>query len=417
MRPAAVDPRPLLWHWERWAALVWGLSLVVVSARLLLMPRSPTVYQETGRNYAPSRSVYREYGEAGHHWRAGQDLYQGLGGYRYSPPVTLLFAGFSYLPARAGEVLWRLFSAGLFLGGLAWWGRCGLPRPLTPGQHGLLLLLAAPLSLSSLNNGQANLFLAGLLVLAVTASARGRWNVAALCLVVAVLLKAYPVAVALLLVVLYPRQLGWRLPLGLALGLALPFLLQDQDYVSRQYHSWLGDLRSDDRTAWPLETSYRDMWLLCRLWHLPLGLGGYRVVQLGAAALAAGLCLAGRRAGWPAGRLLPLLFVLGSCWMMLFGPATESSTYCLFAAPLAWAALDAFAGRRPAWVRGGVAVSYGLVAGAFVAGWFPFAPRIYTLGPHPLGALVLWLTVLVQMLTGLRRPGAAEPAPPAARAA
>jgi hypothetical protein len=406
MRAEAVRKGPGLGGWERWAALVWGVALVVVSTRVLLLPGS--------------RSVYPAYGEAGRHWRAGADLYQDLSGYRYPPPVAVLFAAFSCLPDGAAEMLWRLLGSAAFLGGLAWWGRAGLPRPLTPGQLGLLFLLAAPVSMSTLNNGQANLLLAGLLVLAVTAAARGRWNLTTLFLVLACLLKAYPVAIALLLLLLYPRQLGWRLPLALAVGAALPFALQDPDYVSRQYQNWLRNLATDDRTAWPLEEGYRDVWLLCRLWHLPVSRLGYLALQLGAAALLAGLCLAGRLAGWAPRRLLGFLFVLGCCWMMLFGPATESATYALLAAPLAWVALDAWAERRPLWVRGSVAVSYVLLAGAFVAGWFPFARAVHALGIHPLGTLILFVTLVVRMLADLARrgtAGGAASAPPSARAA
>jgi hypothetical protein len=393
-------------EWARWAVLVWGLALIIVAGRVLLKPGQ--------------RSVYPEYERAGQNWRAGHDLYCGLGGYRYSPPATLIFAAFSLAPSGTGEALWRLLGAGLFLGGLACWGRVGLPRTWSRDQLGLLFLLAAPLSLSSLNNGQANLHLAGLLVLSVAGAAWGRWNLVTLCLVLACLLKGYPVALALLLLVLYPRQLGWRLPLGLTVGLALPLLLQDADYVFRQYHQWLGDLRSDNRADWEFIKSYRDFWLLCRLWHLPVSRQAYLALQLGAAGLTAALCLAGRLRGLDPRRLLALVLVLASCWMMLFGPATESSTYALLAVPLAWMVLDAWIECRPLWVRSGTGVSYALLTGSFLAGWFPIGTEVHALGPQPLGTLILFLLVLIGTLLDLMRPGSDNlltPAAPSARAA
>jgi hypothetical protein len=381
-------------NWAKWAVLVWGLALSIVTLLVLVHP---------GR-----RSVYPEYAKAGQNWRDGQDLYCGLGGYRYSPSATLLFATLSYIPGGMGEALWRLLGAGLFLGGLAWWGRAGLVQRLTSDQLGLLFLLAAPLSLSSLHNGQANLHLAGLLVLAVAGAARGRWNLVTVCLVAACLLKVYPIALALLLLVAYPRQLSWRLPLGLVVGLALPLLLQDPEYVYRQYHHWLADLRSDDRMDWRLVDSYRDVWLLCRLWHLPVSRQTYLFLQLGAAGLTAVLGLAGRLRGWRPPRLLALLLVVASCWMMLFGPATESSTYCLLAAPLAWMVLDSWMEARPRWLRGGIAASYVLLVGSFMAAWFPIAGKVHALGPQPLAALLLFLLTIAQMLAELVRPHSSE---------
>jgi hypothetical protein len=364
------------------ACLVWGGALLVVGLRVFFWPGQ--------------RSVYPEYAAAGQHWRQGQDLYVGLGGYRYSPPATLLFALLSLAPASWGEVFWRLLSTAVFLGGLISWERaCPGSAPV---RRGGFLLAAAPLALSSLNNGQANLLLAGLLVLAVAAAARRRWNLATVCLVAACLLKAYPVALALLLLLLYPRPLAGRLLLGLLLGLLLPFAVHNADYVGRQYLSWLADLRSDDRSNWPLTGSYRDAWLLCRLWRLPLDRSAYLGVQLAAAALTAGLCLAARRTGMPETRLLARVLSLGSAWMMLFGPATESATYSLLAAPLAWMLLLAWEQPEPGWFRAGLSAAYGLLVLTFLRGWFPNASEFYAWGPHPLGALLFYLTLTLGIL-------------------
>src|SRR5262249_51258876 len=143
-----------------------------------------------------------------------------------------------------------------------------------------------------------------------------------------------------------------RLLLALAVGLALPFLLQRPAYVAGEYATWFRLLAADDRSDWPLAISYRDVWLLCRLWQVPLTLRGYLVIQLLAAAGVAALCLAGRWVGWPKRRLLTALLLLGTCWMTVFGPATESCTYILLAPALAWALLEAWWQGRPHWYRG-----------------------------------------------------------------
>jgi hypothetical protein len=393
-------------RWETWALLVWAGSFLVVSIRVACLPTSRTVYQA--------------YVEAGRNWRAGQNLYQTNGGYRYCPPVTMLFAGLSHLPDGLAGILWRFLGVAVFVGSLAWWARVGLPRSLTRSHLGLLFLLTLPLALSSVNNGQANVLLIGLLVLAVTGPVQQRWNLVAVCLAAAILLKAYPAAIALLLVVQYPRQLCWRLPLALAAGLALPFLFQDATYVAHQFQGWLANLHSDDRTDWTFENSYRDLWLLFRLWSLPLSHDGYVVLQLAGGAAVAALCLAGRWAGWEQRRLLVTLLGLGSCWMMLLGPATESCTYALVAPSLAWAVLEGYTDRRFYWARGAVTVSYVVLLSALAAGWFPFAGRAHACGIHPLATLVLLGVLLVQAVSGLRPVRrATEPAPvaPPAKAA
>jgi hypothetical protein len=316
----------------------------------------------------------------------------------------VLFAALSQLPDRVGAVLWRLLGAGVYLAALGWWARTALPRRLTGTELGLLFLLVVPFSLSSLNNGQANLLLAGLLLAGVTAAGQKRWGLVSCCLVLACLFKLYPLAVALLLLAVFPRQLALRFPLALAAGLAVPFLLQPADYAARQYVNWVTNLYHDDRSAYALDTCYRDMWQLCRLWHLPVGRLGYLWIQLAAAALAAAVCLAGRWAGWTRPRLLTTLLALGSCWMILFGPATESCTYVLLAPSLAWAVLESWEEGRPAWARGGLAASYGLLLAAFLAGWFPFASRVHALGLHPMGALIFLTVLLGLSIGGLRRP-------------
>src|SRR5262249_8060013 len=146
--------------------------------------------------------------------------------YRYSPLVTVLFVPFSLLPDALGGVLWRLLNAAVYLGGMAWWARVGLPGRLTRHQRAVLFLLTVPLAGGRLNNGQSHALVIGLLFCAVAGVNTGRWSLAALCAALAALLKVYPVAVALLLAVAAPRRFGGRFGAALALGLALPFLFQ-----------------------------------------------------------------------------------------------------------------------------------------------------------------------------------------------
>jgi hypothetical protein len=190
---------------------------------------------------------------------------------------------------------------------------------------------------------------------------------------------------------------------ALPLGFALPFLLQRPDYVLAQYRDWLALLQTDDRTWWPLEASYRDAWMLCRLARLPLSHTGYVAVQLLAAAGVAGLCLGARWRHGPGREALTTLTVLGTGWMTLFGPATESCTYVLLAPALAWEVVRGW-GASPREAAGPVA-AYLLLLSSYIALWFPGGRAWIALGPQPLAALVLF----VGALAGAVRSGRAVP--------
>ena len=222
-----------------------------------------------------------------------------------------------------------------------------------------------------MNNGQANVLLMGLLMAAGAAAMRERWNMTAIVLACACLLKIYPLAVAILMILIFPRQLGWRFALALAVGLALPFGLQHPHYVLEQYGNWFQLLLTDDRRDFPLTQGYRDFYLLTRFVGAPMSPRFYMALQLMAAALIAGVCLLGRLAKWPQDHLIQTTLALGCCWMVVFGPSTESSTFILVAPALAWALVDSFAMDRPKWSRALLMGVMGMFLLTFITTWFP----------------------------------------------
>src|SRR5262249_60051181 len=112
------------------------------------------------------------------------------------------------LPVAPGGCLWRLANAAAFLGGFAWWCAAVLPgwRSLSAGRRAALWLLLVPVSVGSLNNGQSNPLVAGLLLAAVAGVADRRWNVAAACVAGASLVKGDAPAGGLLLAAGSPRS-------------------------------------------------------------------------------------------------------------------------------------------------------------------------------------------------------------------
>jgi hypothetical protein len=338
-------------------------------------------------------SVYPIYAEAARAWMAGTDLYNRPTGdpFRYSPLVAATLVPCALLPDALGGVLWRLINAAVYLGALAWWCRLVLPQPLSRKQRALLFLLALPLSIGSLNNGQSNALVVGLLLAGVTGVAVRRWNLAAGCIAVACLFKLYPLAVGLLLALLYPRRFSTRLALALAAGLLTPFLVQQRDYVAVQYRGWANHLLADDRQAWPLDEAYRDFRLLCRVWLRPVSGPTYLGIQVAAGAACAALCVSVRRAGWSRRQLLTLVFGLGCCWMTIWGFATESCTYMLLAPVLAWAVLESWSRWDSLAKRAWLLVSYGLFVATQIAIAFPAGRRWGNWGPQPLAALILFV--------------------------
>src|SRR5262249_55580391 len=168
--------------------------------------------------------------QAGADWEAGRDLYRTSWNadqdqFRYSPLTAVLLVPFHHLPLRLGGVVWRWLNAGVLLAGFGWWLRTA-PVVRTARQQGILFLLLTPLSLSSLNNGQPNPLVIGLLLAALAAAARDRWTLAAGFVGLATTIKLYPLAIGLLLVAAYPRRFTLRLLLMLALAAVLPFACQ-----------------------------------------------------------------------------------------------------------------------------------------------------------------------------------------------
>jgi Glycosyltransferase family 87 len=384
-------------RWFQVALAVWAVVLIVICARVLWSPRA--------------RSLYPTWAAAGRDWVAGVDLYHGdlpphLDAYRYGPPIGGLMAPLAVLPERLGGVIWRLGNVAAFLGAFAWWMRVAAPVPsggvLSEGKislntQGVLYLLLLPLALGPLNNAQPNLLLAGLVLAGLAATARRRWNIAAFCLAGAVMLKLYPIALALLICLVYPRRFLPRFLLALLALLALPFLLQEPDYVLRQYRLWWVErLQSGDeaRRFWPPHMAYRDLWLLLRNVGVPITLRIYQILQLGSALFCAVFAIVVVWRGTPTRPILFLTLTLATCWMMLCGPATESSTYILLAPPLAWMLVVCWGQPCGALARGLITLAGALLLVAVLVGVGPFASAVHGLGIHPLATVLFVLGFL-----------------------
>jgi hypothetical protein len=184
----------------------------------------------------------------------------------------------------------------------------------------------------------------------------------------------------------------------LAIGVALPFLFQETSYVTQAYVSWVERLRADQRTFSADVVGYKDLWLLLRTAAIPISREAYLVIQLCAACAVAMVCLAGKLRGWSSQRLAESVFVLGCCWMVLLGPATESSTYCFLAPVIAIAFAES---DQPVWTRFWISAIFGVLLASQASRWFP-GGRDFSDPLMPLGGLLLFADRLVRSVRSLK---------------
>ena len=339
----------------RWLIVIvlWAALIIGVLIRSLLKPASGTVFP-----------IFHT---AGGRWLRGENLYSGGTDYLYSPLVAALFSPLALLPMWAANIVWRLTVAGTYLAAVRAWLRDGTSR-IPAKNHAAVFLVLLPLSIGSINNAQSNPLVIALVLFALIASRASRWVFAALCIAVITYLKIYPLAAGLLLVVLFPKQFSWRLVVALVGFAALSFVLQKPSYVLEQYHNWIAT-RSVDERHFDIENRPRDLWTLLYACGIQLNLRLYFFVQIFGGACLAALCLFGRVKKWGTDRLLTIIFTLVPCWMLLLGPATESSTYIVLAPAIALVAIEAFSRPFPTWMRALVATALAILIGgaAFIA--------------------------------------------------
>ena len=345
-----------------------------------------------------SQSVVPIYRAAGERWNAGESLYDPappLDVFRYPPGFAALFAPLSNLPEIPAAIAWRLSCATIFLIGLWRFARV-VNRDAFP----LIAALSAPLVLGSFNNGQVNIAIIGFVMLGVADAAGTKWTRSAIWLALAAGLKLYPLAAGLLVVLLFPRSLSWRLAIATGAVFAIPFALNDPSYVWQQQCELVEWMKRDDRLhTWALERAPRDWTVLSRTWlgWVPSTVSVRLTAALSGIAFAGLVWFSKRRNGVE--RTLPIVVVLSGIWMTLFGPATESVTYCLIAPGAAW-----LVATNRGWIRGLATTGYLLHFSAVICHAFPQSWRYTVLGPQAAGSIVLLIATVWRVMAKEMKP-------------
>jgi glycosyl transferase family 87 len=294
------------------AATLLTLSAVAALQQVLLGPKP------MGDGLYTHYNNYRIYERSFLHLLHGQDLYVRYPAehwdiFKYSPTFAALMAPFAALPDAAGVVLWNLVNAAVFVLALS-----RLPV-LSARSKALLGLVLVPDFLTAVQNTQANVLVAGLVLLAFGLLERDRPGWAALAIACGFYVKLYP-ALGALVFVFYPRRLrflsslaAWLLLLGV-----LPLVLVSPEALRTLYASWFRLLFADREVLTGLS--------VLGVLHGWFGLDPSKtlVVLAGGAVLLVPLVNVGAWAR-PTFRLLFLAALL--VWMVIFNHASESATF------------------------------------------------------------------------------------------
>jgi alpha-1,2-mannosyltransferase len=359
------------------AGLLWTVPMLVIAVLVIHNPWKHTVTIDS-------------YHWSAEKWWSRQSLYIGPSGMNYLPHFAVLYTPFHLLPMRLSEVLWRFCGAATLAGAL-WL----LTRELFGAEFERPFLwttiLAMPLSMPALRNGNSNVIFGAVTLLAIVAILQKRWWLAVGWMVLATALKPLGI-VLLLLASIYYAPVTRRLPAAL-IGLAIfPFFFGSPDYVMSQYRAGWQDLGA---CAVVTEHRFADLNGILRTFGTPLSPGASTIVRFLSGGVTALVWL------WGARRLQPTLrglwlYALATAYLMLFNPMTEENSYAILAPTLgAWAVCflfsDELGGRRIGWAIVCMALSMGLLPNIlhplfgnyFALFWHPFMTLLFLAALFP----------------------------------
>ena len=322
-----------------------------------------------------------------HHLLEGRNLYasypyEHTDLFKYSPAFALFMGVFAWFPDWLGLPLWNLANVAVFLLALFL-----LPMP-GEKQRNLLLLLCLPDVMTSLQNSQSNVLVAGLLIMGLALFERDKPALATLCLVSTFYIKIFGLA-ALVILFFYPERrksmlyaTGWFVFFAL-----VPVLVTGFGELAGIYRSYLALLREDQAVSAGYSVAgVAKVWFGADLPKTALAVAALALLLLPLVKLK-------RFAGFGA-RLL--FFAALLTWMVIFNHKAESPTFIIATAPLfAW-----LLWRRPAainWVMGGLLLVFTSLSPTDL---FPLSLRAGFFEPYlvkAVPALIIWLWMVVRL--------------------
>lgn len=338
-------PAPAQLSPEAWVAwLVWLIPMIIIGAMVIHNPWK--------------RTVTHLYHAASANWWEGKDLYQGPAGMNYLPHFAIVFRPFQLLPVPVGDLLWRFSAAALLAFGI-WRFVKLVSAGAAPRIFLWVSVVALPLCLAALRNGQSNAMFAGLTVNAVVCLYRKEWWGSVGLIILALAIKPLGLVLLLLAPVVYP-PVRWRSAVAVAAFLVFPFLFARTDYVLAQHRSFIANIKS---CAVVNQHRFADINGVFRTFGTAIPPTTSKFVRLIAGMLTAGLLWFGsRRVGEPLSALW--LYALATAYLMLFNPMNEANSYVIFA-PAAglwfgyW--IQQNGARKAGWAAAAMLISMGLL--------------------------------------------------------
>ena len=290
---------------------------------------------------ATRTGVVPNYRGASVHWWTAEGLYEaGTHGFLYVPAFTVLFTPFNQIqPPILGEIIWRLLGFSVFGYGL--WkvaNLCSLPeehRTLRIPAFAVMVLLAVPASLASLSNGQTNLLLSAVVMLAALALRNEKWDLAGFLLASAIVLKPISLAPWLLTFAIF-KPARRALLLGMLGALAIGFMHPDIKYAWHQNISFLEKLV---RCYTPVNMRVSDLFGALQKLGVIASPGLEKGIRAAASLAALGFVWWRKgRAGYLGGSWA--IWVASGLILTIFNPRVETNSYVIISPLLAFAAVS-----------------------------------------------------------------------------
>ena len=340
--------------------------------------------------HSPKRTVSTLYHEASANWWAAKGLYEGPAGMNYLPHFAVLFSPFHLLPFALADILWRCTAAALLASGI--W-RLAKQQFGNDAMRAFLLasVLALPLCLGALRNGQANAMFAALTLQAVAALARAEWSKATIWMMLAFAIKPLGIVLVLLTPVCY-APMRWRVALGLIAVVVFPFLFQKGDYVLAQHRSFANNLQA---CAAVTEHRFADINGILRTFEAELPVRASKLIRAAACVITLGLWWFGARRLVEPRRALWLL-ALTAAYLMLFNPMNEANSYVIIAPAFGLWALTIATLRpeaRTSWWIAAMALSMSCLPNLLR----PFFGNLFALVWHPLMTIIFVSLLAVEI--------------------
>jgi len=317
----------------RWNTLAWSILGFVFAGMALYLVLNPT---RTG--------VVPNYRFAATNWWISKSMYPGgTHGFLYLPQFAVLFTPFNLIqPPVLGEILWRAMGFGLLAYGFFRLGQIVCPTNVThsspskrPLAFFLVVLLAVPASLASINNGQTNLPLSACFVLTFLAIRERKWATAAALLTLCLVLKPLALAPWLLAFAVFPSM---RVPLlcGVPALLAIGMIHPNPSYAWSQ---WVEFSTKLFHSYTPENLRVSDIFGMLEKAGIPNNLFVNSVSRvLGSFAALAFVWIRFRQKGLATGSWA--LAVVSVLILTIFNPRAETNSYVLISPLLAYVAVS-----------------------------------------------------------------------------